>query len=108
MGRPIGSVNKEKPFGDALRIALRSRPLALRRLADQLLDKAEQGNLAYIHELIDRLDGKPTQAIDRQDLPVEKLSTAELYRIASGGRSQTEAPKVLLIPPAKVRSCDPD
>jgi hypothetical protein len=108
VGRPIGSVNREKPFSDALRLALRSRPLALRRVADQLLDKAEQGNLAYIHELIDRLDGKPTQAIDQQDLPAERLSTAELHRIASGGRSQAELPKVLLIPPAKVRSGDFD
>jgi hypothetical protein len=27
MGRPIGSINPEKPFTDALRIALRSNPL---------------------------------------------------------------------------------
>jgi hypothetical protein len=27
MGRPIGSINREKPFTDALRIALRSNPL---------------------------------------------------------------------------------
>jgi hypothetical protein len=105
VGRPIGSLNKEKPFGDALRMALRSRPLALRRVADQLLDKAEQGNLAYIHELIDRLDGKPIQVVDRQDLPVEKLSIAELYRIAAGGQPREEH-KMLLIPPAKVRSGD--
>ena len=103
MGRPLGSLNREKPFNDALRIALRNRPLALRRVADQLLDKAEQGNLAYIHELIDRLDGKPAQVIDRQDVPLEKLSDAELYAIANGGYSREEH-KVLLIAPAKVRS----
>jgi hypothetical protein len=108
MGRPIGSLNREKPFNDALRIALRSRPLALRRVADQLLDKAEQGNLAYIHELIDRLDGKPTQVVDQRDVPVAELSDAELLRIASGGRSQAEPPMALLNPPAKVRSSDPD
>lgn len=105
MGRPIGSVNKEKPFNDALRIALRSRPLALRRIADQLLDKAEQGNLAYIHELIDRLDGKAVQVVDRQDVPIHELSDAELYRIAAGGGRSAET--MLLIPPAKVRSDDP-
>ncbi|WP_038934620.1 hypothetical protein [Bradyrhizobium japonicum] len=77
MGRPLGSPNKEKPFNDALRIALRSRPLALRRVADQLLDKAEEGNLAYIRELIDRLDGKPVQVVDRQNVPLEELSDAE-------------------------------
>ena len=108
MGRPIGSVNREKPFNDALRIALRSRPLALRRVADQLLDKAEQGNLAYIHELIDRLDGKPAQVVDRRDAGIEELSDAELHMIASGGRSRVVTPKMLLIPPAKVKSSDQD
>jgi hypothetical protein len=29
MGRPIGSVNREKPFNDALRLALRGDPLRL-------------------------------------------------------------------------------
>src|SRR6478735_4594399 len=101
MGRPIGSVNKEKPFNDALRIALRSRPLALRRIADQLLDKAEQGNLAYIHELIDRLDGKAVQVVDRQDVPIHELSDAELCRIAAGG-GPGEEHQMLLIPPTKV------
>lgn len=105
MGRPLGSLNREKPFNDALRIALRNRPLALRRVADQLLDKAEQGNLAYIHELIDRLDGKAVQVVDRQDVPIHELSDAELYRIAAGGGLSPDA--MLLIPPPKVRSDDP-
>ena len=106
MGRPIGSQNKEKPFADALRIALRNRPLALRRVADQLLDKAEQGNLAYIHELIDRLDGRPVQVFDQQDVPIEKLSTEELYRIAAGGSRRADMQEILLIPP-KAKSDDP-
>jgi hypothetical protein len=108
MGRPIGSVNREKPFNDALRIALRSRPLALRRVADQLLDKAEQGSLAYIHELIDRLDGKAVQVVDQQDVPLERLTDEALHRIAAGGPRRAEEPKMLLIPPAKVRLTDPD
>jgi hypothetical protein len=130
MGRPIGSVNREKPFSDALRVALRSRPLALRRVADQLIDRAEAGNLAYIHELIDRLDGKPIAAVDVRNVPADQLSTAELIRIATGGRLGpdappellhavltlvaaggelvSEAPELLLEPPAKVRSNDLD
>jgi hypothetical protein len=68
-------------------------------------NKAEQGNLAYIHELIDRLDGKAVQVVDRQDLPIHELSDAELYRIAAGGGMNAET--MLLIPPAKVRSDDP-
>ncbi|MHC2626353.1 hypothetical protein ACVIW2_008385 [Bradyrhizobium huanghuaihaiense] len=105
MGRPLGSPNREKPFQDALRIALRNRPLALRRVADQLLDKAEQGNLAYIRELVDRLDGKPVQVVDRRDVPIDQLSDAELYRIAAGGGLSPDT--MLLLPPAKVRSDDP-
>ena len=62
MGRPIGSVNREKPFNDALRIALRGDPLRLRRIADKLATLAEGGDLAAIRELADRLDGKPAQA----------------------------------------------
>ncbi|MCA1421800.1 MULTISPECIES: hypothetical protein [unclassified Bradyrhizobium] len=98
-------MNKEKPFNDALRIALRSRPLALRRVADQLLDKAEQGNLAYIRELVDRLDGKAVQVVDRQDVPIHELSDVELYRIAAGGGLNPDT--MLLLPPAKVRPDDP-
>jgi ribosomal protein L17 len=57
MGRPIGSLNSEKPFREALNVALHSRPLALRRIADKLLDKAKQGDLAAAREVIDRTDG---------------------------------------------------
>jgi hypothetical protein len=59
MGRPIGSVNREKPFNDALKLALRGDPLRLRRIAERLAEKAD---LAAIRELADRLDGKPAQA----------------------------------------------
>ena len=59
MGRPIGSVNREKPFNDALRIALRGNPLRLRRIVEKLTVKAEEGDLAAIREVADRLDGRP-------------------------------------------------
>jgi hypothetical protein len=104
MGRPIGSVNKEKPFNDALRVALRSDPLLLRRIAHKLTEKAEEGDLSAIRELADRLDGKPAQVIDRRDAAIEELSDAELHLIASGGSLERQEPKVLLIPPPlKVR-----
>lgn len=96
MGRPIGSVNREKPFNDALRIALRGDPLRLRRIAEKLATLAEDGDLAAIRELADRLDGKPTQAIDRGDVPIERLSDEELHLLLS----EALAEKVLLIPPA--------
>ncbi|MEH2524223.1 MULTISPECIES: hypothetical protein [unclassified Bradyrhizobium] len=86
MGRPIGSVNKEKPFADALRIALRSgNPHRLRAIAEKLIEKAEQGDLHAIREVADRMDGKAVQGIERADVPVQMLSDAELLRIAAGG-----------------------
>jgi hypothetical protein len=62
MGRPVGSKNRELPFNSALRLALRGDPLRLRRIAEKLAEKAEEGDLAAIRELADRLDGKPAQA----------------------------------------------
>jgi len=100
MGRPIGSVNREKPFNDALRIALRGDPLRLRRIAEKLAEKAEEGDLAAIRELADRLDGKPAQVIDRRDAAIEELSDADLHLIASGGLPRSDQPKALLLPPA--------
>ena len=91
MGRPIGSSNREKPFNDALRIALLSDPLRLRRIAEKLAILAEEGDLAAIRELADRLDGKPAQVIDRRDVPIEELTDLELQVIASGG---LDRPKV--------------
>jgi Fe2+ transport system protein FeoA len=56
MGRPMGSTNREKPFNDALRIELRSNPLAMRRIAAKLIERAEEGDLSAISEIA---DGKP-------------------------------------------------
>ena len=61
MGRQIGSVIQERPFNNALRIALRGDPLGLRRIAEKLTILAEEGDLAAIREFADRLDGKPMQ-----------------------------------------------
>jgi hypothetical protein len=82
-----------------LRIALRSDPLLLRRIAHKLTERAEEGDLAAIRELADRLDGKPAQVIDRRDATIDELSDAELHIIASSGLSVPQEPKVLLIPP---------
>src|SRR3954454_20122017 len=99
MGRPIGSVNREKPFNDALRIALKGDPLRLRRIADKLATLAEEGDLGAIRELADRLDGKPTQVIDRRDVAIEELTDVELQLIAAGGLPRSEQPQALLMPP---------
>src|SRR5690242_12838526 len=97
MGRPIGSPNREKPFNDALRIALRRDPLRLHRIAERLADKAEEGDLAAIREIADRLDGKPAQVVDQHDVrTADKLTDAELNLIIRDRLSE----RALLIPPA--------
>ena len=64
MGRPIGSVNRQKPFVDALRmeICAGNAPRHLRAIARKLFEKALHGDLQAIREIADRLDGKPAQA----------------------------------------------
>jgi hypothetical protein len=64
-----------------------------------LAEKAEEGDLAAIRELADRLDGKPTQIIDRRDVPIEELTDLELQLIASGGLPRSGQPKALLMLP---------
>jgi hypothetical protein len=99
MGRPIGSLNREKPFNQALLMTLRSNPVALRRIAAKLVEKAEEGELAAIREIADRLDGKPIQMLDRRDVPLNQLTDEELEAIAAGGLPEREEMKVLLLPP---------
>ena len=99
MGRPIGSLNREKPFNQALLMTLRSNPVALRRIAAKLVEKAEDGELAAIREIADRLDGKPVQMLDRRDVPLNRLTDEELLAIAAGGLPEHEDAKVLLLPP---------
>lgn len=106
MGRPIGSMNRQKPFNDALLMTLRSNPLALRRISAKLVERAEEGDLAAIREIADRLDGKPAQVIDRRELPVTELTDAELYAIAAGElhERKEDDPTLLLPPPPRPKS----
>jgi hypothetical protein len=82
-GRP-----KEKPFADALRMALAeedptTKKRRLRVIADKLVESACQGEPWAIREVMDRIDGKPTQAIEAtlnderepRDLSDEELVT---------------------------------
>lgn len=61
-GRP-----KDKPFADALRMAIKEAGpdhKALRAVAVALLEKAQSGDVPAINALADRLDGKVPQAVD--------------------------------------------
>lgn len=70
MAAPLGNRNaaKAKLWQAAIERALEKRGggdkiKALNELAEQLLKHCEQGDLAALKELGDRLDGKPAQAI---------------------------------------------
>jgi hypothetical protein len=60
-----------------------------------LADKAEQGDTQAIREIADRLDGKPAQAIERSDLPLEAMSDRELLAIIRGGSREPVRTKPL-------------
>jgi ribosomal protein L17 len=77
-------------------MALRSRPVALRRIANKLLDKAEQGDLAAAREVIDRTDGKAIQATDYGDLSPRRLTDEQLEAIAAGALTEKD---LLALPP---------
>lgn len=80
-GAPAGNKNasKGKPWQAAIEraLALRSRvdqKEALDTLAEKLLANCDQGDMAALKELGDRLDGKPAQAINlggQDDNPVD-------------------------------------
>jgi len=101
MGRPIGSVNRQKPFNDALLIELRSNPLALRRIAAKLIERAEEGELGAIREIADRLDGRPAQAVEVGDVPFARLTDAQLNAIAAAGLPDMDMMPKALPPPRK-------
>lgn len=59
-GRP-----KDKPWADALRLALMADDKKrLRAIAEKCTAAAEGGDMQAIKEIGDRLDGKPTQGLE--------------------------------------------
>lgn len=67
-GNPDGRP-KERPFLDALRMALVeedpvTKTRRLRKIADKLVQAAENGEPWAIKEVMDRVDGKPAQTAD--------------------------------------------
>ena len=67
MAGNANSGRREQYFLTALLMELKSAGKdmpQLRNIARQLISQAEQGDLAAIREFLDRLDGKPMQAIE--------------------------------------------
>jgi len=85
-------MNRQKPFTDVLRVALLSGGgRRLRVIAEKLVEKAEEGDLQAIREVIDRLDGKATQPIERGDVQLQDMTDQQLLAIARGGLPETLA-----------------
>jgi hypothetical protein len=71
-GRPLGSVSKERPFREALRMQLAAAGedhKALRDIAQGLIDRASRGDVVAIKEIADRLDGKPARSVEVSGRP---------------------------------------
>lgn len=64
-GNPKGFVRNDKPFTDALRIAImrtqKDGKPRLHRIAEQAVKQAAAGQMWAIQFIADRLDGKPVQ-----------------------------------------------
>ena len=64
-GNPTGRGKQEKPWRDALNVALKDGDgQALRRIAEKVVARAEAGEMDAITEIGNRLDGKPKQSMD--------------------------------------------
>ncbi len=67
-GAPIGNTNSSadnRLWGNTIRRAIaQADPEKLRRIADKLLNLAEEGDLQAMKEMGDRLDGKAPQGIE--------------------------------------------
>jgi|ERR1700733_1951247 len=61
-GNTLGA--KSKLFLHELEKAVAQGPDRLRKIAEKLLDRAEQGDMFAIREVADRLDGKATQTLN--------------------------------------------
>jgi hypothetical protein len=73
-GNPNGPPKALKPWREAINRAIKRReqddPLALEKLADKLLSKVAEGDVAAIKEFGDRVDGKvPTPVGGTDELP---------------------------------------
>ncbi len=92
MGRPKGAENKDKEWRDAIRKAvheLRDAPdgdekaqkvKAVTLLARKLVTKGLDGDVTALKEIGDRLDGKPTQAVELGgEVAITKIETTIVY-----------------------------
>ena len=57
-------------------------------IVEKLLKRAEGGDLQAIREIFDRLDGRPMQAVERDDTRLEDMTDQQLMAVIRGGLPQ--------------------
>jgi hypothetical protein len=76
-GAPLGSQNakKGKLFYDQLRkVLVQEDALRLRKIAEKLVEAAEEGEAWAVKEIMDRMDGKPVQSTEISGVDGEPLT----------------------------------
>ena len=94
MANPRGQ-QRDKPFRDALRLAIadsKGNFRKLRKIADALADKAMNGDVQAIKEVADRLDGKVAQAITGDDEldPIKVVSEIRHVIVDTGNADDSD------------------
>lgn len=91
MGAPVGNQNaaKAKKWTSAIERALQRRSGksladALDDMAEKFLDAVEKGDVSAFRELGDRLQGKPTQALEHTGEDGEPISLTVKFGNGSG------------------------
>lgn len=89
MGAPVGNTNssaENRLWGSTIRRAIAQGDAErLRRIAEALLAKAEEGDLQAIKELGDRLDGKSPQAVEMSGPNGGPVETVTRFKLADLG-----------------------
>ncbi len=81
-----GNTNASKSkriFNSALKRVLTQNPEKVEKVVNKLIKDAEAGEQWAIKELIDRVDGRPPQAIiggDEDDAPIQILGRVKLVK----------------------------
>lgn len=78
----LEKMSNAKIWREAILLAIKQRedadPLAIRKLANMLLNECDKGDIGALKELGDRLDGKPSQYVD---LAIVEKPVANVYPI---------------------------
>lgn len=99
-GRSGTNKNKDKPWADALRIAANREGEDGRKhliaIAEKCVAAARTGDMMAIKEIGDRLDGKPSQAIEHAG-EIEHRYVAEVPAVSANTEEwlQQYAPKMI-------------